>query len=247
MKPEIQAVLDGESDGVIITGDCLEIMAGMPDGCVDALCVDPPYGVDLGNHHGSKENRAGLLRKKWGYEDSPEHFTQVIVPRCKTAIQLAKRAMVWCVPPSMWQLPAPNAIGGVFVAGAVGRNKWGWSTLIHCLLYGIAPGLEKGAKPTATNLTTTAEKTGHPTTKPLLWMEWALRLGSRRGEVVLDCMAGSGTTCVAAKKLGRRYIGIEISPKYAEIARNRVRNTPKPLFTEPAEKPEQAELFAETP
>ena len=43
--PEIDAVLAGESDGCIVYGDCLEVMAAMPDGCVDMVLADPPYGT----------------------------------------------------------------------------------------------------------------------------------------------------------------------------------------------------------
>jgi DNA modification methylase len=46
--------------------------------------------------------------------------------------------------------------------------------------------------------------------------------GCPEGGVVLDPFAGSGTTCVVAKKLGRHYLGIEINPEYCEIARRRV-------------------------
>jgi DNA modification methylase len=47
--------------------------------------------------------------------------------------------------------------------------------------------------------------------------------------IVLDPFAGSGTTCVVAKKLGRDYIGIDIHPDYCEIARKRLENTVRPL------------------
>jgi len=53
---------------------------------------------------------------------------------------------------------------------------------------------------------------------------------SNKNDIILDPMCGSGTTCKMAKKLGRKYIGIEISPEYCEIARRRVNATPKPLF-----------------
>jgi DNA modification methylase len=122
----------------------------------------------------------------------------------------------------MWQLPPPDAIGGVFLAGAVGRNKWGWSNFIHCLLYGSAPDLELGAKPTGISGNALAEKTGHPTTKPLRWIEWAVSLASREVELIFDPFLGSGTTAVAAKKLGRHFLGFEISPDYCKIAEERI-------------------------
>ena len=72
------------------------------------------------------------------------------------------------------------------------------------------------------------EKPDHPSPKPIAYMEWLVnRLG---GKTILDPFCGSGTTCVAAKKLGRRYIGIELDEKYCRIARNRVRDTERPLF-----------------
>ena len=86
----------------------------------------------------------------------------------------------------------------------------------------------------------------HPTEKPVGLLEKLVDPITGRRDIIFDPFAGSGTTCVAAKKLGRRYIGIDISEKYCQIARNRVRNTPKPLFTEPAEKPKQDTLYEET-
>jgi hypothetical protein len=184
--------------------------------------ADPPYGVGLGGHAGGRETRHGLLVKAWGYEDSPENFKNVVVPAIRMCLSLSKRAVVFGVPPMAWLLPAPSAIGGIFVEGAVGRNKWGWSNLIHCFLYGIAPNLNLGANPTAIRSTVAAEKTGHPTTKPLNWMVWAVSLGSASNDVVIDPFAGSGTTGVACARLGRKFIGIEIEPKYFEIAKTRI-------------------------
>ena len=50
---------------------------------------------------------------------------------------------------------------------------------------------------------------------------------SKKGDIVLDPFAGSGTTVVAAEQLGRRYIGIEISKKYAYTAQERLSQTPR--------------------
>jgi len=206
----------------VVCGDCLDLMKSLPDGCVDAVITDPPYGVNLGKHEGARETRPGLLIRRGGYEDGPEYFTNLVVPAIQSAIRCSSRAIVFCVPPSMWQLPPPDAIGGVFLAGAVGRNKWGWSNFIHCLLYGSAPDLELGAKPTGISGNALAEKNGHPTTKPLRWIEWAVSLASREVELIFDPFLGSGTTAVAAKKLGRHFLGFEISPDYCKIAEERI-------------------------
>lgn len=53
-------------------------------------------------------------------------------------------------------------------------------------------------------------------------MSYLITLGSRPGDVVLDPFLGSGTTAVAAKQLGRAYIGIEREQEYVEIAEARL-------------------------
>lgn len=67
-------------------------------------------------------------------------------------------------------------------------------------------------------------KNHHPTVKPLAIMSYLITLGSRRGDTVLDPFAGSGTTVMAAKMLGRKGIGLEINPDYARIAEARVQS-----------------------
>ena len=62
----------------------------------------------------------------------------------------------------------------------------------------------------------------HPTVKPLTLMTYLVTIGSRPGDTVLDPFMGSGTTCLAAKLLGRKYIGMEKDEKYTDIARARV-------------------------
>jgi len=65
----------------------------------------------------------------------------------------------------------------------------------------------------------------HPTVKPLALMRYLITLVSRDDQIILDPFAGSGSTLIAAKELGRRYIGIEMSPEYCEIANRRISNT----------------------
>lgn len=65
-------------------------------------------------------------------------------------------------------------------------------------------------------------KNHHPTVKPLKLMSYLITLFSREGDIVLDPFVGSGTTCLAAKKLNRKYIGIERESEYIEIANARL-------------------------
>ena len=66
----------------------------------------------------------------------------------------------------------------------------------------------------------------HPTVKPVDLMSYLITLGSRPGNVVLDPFVGSGTTCIAADLLNRRWIGIERDSAYAGIARSRLQMAP---------------------
>ena len=59
----------------------------------------------------------------------------------------------------------------------------------------------------------------HPCEKPAAMLEHIINASTRPGAVVLDCFAGSGSTLVAAKKLGRDYIGIEIDPDWVEVCK----------------------------
>lgn len=66
------------------------------------------------------------------------------------------------------------------------------------------------------------QKYKHPTIKPLKIIKNLIINSSKKGDIVLDCFSGSGTTCVAAKELNRRFIGIEIDKQYYEISVDRL-------------------------
>ena len=84
----------------------------------------------------------------------------------------------------------------------VGRNMAYPSNVIH----------------TATQTT----NVGHPAAFPELLPDFFIRLFTKPGDTVLDPFCGSGTTCAVAARLGRKFIGMEISRKYCDIARDRV-------------------------
>lgn len=67
------------------------------------------------------------------------------------------------------------------------------------------------------------ERTGYPTQKPLALLERVIRASSNEGDMVLDPFCGCATTCVAAHNLGRGWVGIDISPKAADLVIERTR------------------------
>lgn len=68
-----------------------------------------------------------------------------------------------------------------------------------------------------------SKRVGHPAPFPEELPSRCIKLYSFPNDVVLDPFAGSGTTCVAAKKLGRRYIGYDVSREYCKIAQHRIK------------------------
>jgi site-specific DNA-methyltransferase (adenine-specific)/modification methylase len=84
----------------------------------------------------------------------------------------------------------------------------------------------------------------HQTEKPIALMEWCIGFVPN-AEAILDPFMGSGTTGVACVNLGRKFIGIEIEPKYFEIACRRIEEAYRQprLFSEPTAKPTQEEMF----
>lgn len=73
--------------------------------------------------------------------------------------------------------------------------------------------------------TVSLERTGWPTQKPMALLERIIRASSREGDTVADFFCGSGTTLVAATRLGRRAIGCDIAKRAVEIARLRLKKT----------------------
>lgn len=71
----------------------------------------------------------------------------------------------------------------------------------------------------------------HPAPFPLQLAEDHVLSWTNEGDIVLDPMCGSGTTCVAAKRLNRRYIGIDISKEYCDLSERRMKEVPDNLFS----------------
>jgi DNA modification methylase len=71
---------------------------------------------------------------------------------------------------------------------------------------------------------------GHPAIFPEEIVKRHIQTWSNKGEIILDCFMGSGTTGVVCKKLDRDFIGIELVEEYYNLAKERIENTPNSLF-----------------
>ncbi len=240
--PEIDAVLAGESEGCIICADCLEVMAEMPDGCVDAVVTDPPYGIGEANRNHESRSKlcaaGGYGRSNWDNSPPPPvAFDEMRRLSTEQVVWGGNHLASWLGSSPSWIVwdkdNGTNDFADCELAWtshkrAVRKVRWRWNGMLQ------EPGAPRDARQ-------------HPTQKPVGLMIWVLEEYTSEGDIILDPYLGVGTTCVAAKKLGRRWIGIEISEEYAAIARRRVQNTERSLFTpETPETPKQnkqANLF----
>jgi DNA modification methylase len=203
----------------VVEGDCLELMKALPDGCVDACITDPPYGVSLG----VKANNQRFDRLQYdSIEDSPQIVwwaANVVLPEM---MRVARRVILTPGTRNLYAYPPPTHTGSFYYPAASGCNKWGFSCWQPILFYGSDPYGGTGSKPDSQQSTESAEHNGHPCPKPIGQWVWLMNRASIEGETVIDPFGGSGTTAVAAKKLGRHYLLFEISPAYVEIARKRI-------------------------
>ena len=83
----------------------------------------------------------------------------------------------------------------------------------------------------------------HFATFPEALVAPCIEAGSREGDTVLDPFAGSGTTGVVCRKLGREFVGVELNQEYADLANTRIENCLRPRRTPVVSTPGQKELF----
>ena len=240
----------------IITGDAREVMQQMPDGCIDLVLTDPPYNVNKDYGEGADDARPEGEYLEWYTAWAREVYR----------VHSNGYLYVSCSVPQIWTLrPIWEEIGYRFQMLLIwhGPNYAGNSNTIRGqwrLLYEPIFMLLKGPRLSMLNEVrgfnsdaviriprpqrnfAGEQKREHVTQKPIGLYETLI--ARTPGQIILDPFLGSGTTAVAAKKLGRRYIGIELSPEYCQIAERRVAETQPPLFIPDAE---QAAMFGEPP
>jgi len=193
----------------IIHGDCLKVMKEWPDNCVDLVLTDPPYGLDfLGND-----------------------WDKTIPNWIEMARRLSSKTIFTTAPTTLWNYPQPDWVCCWHRKHASSRMKTGgfnlWTPII---IYGDIKMPTDFYETHFGTYWREHKKIEHSSPKPIELFVWLIDKSSEFNNIILDPFCGSGTTCVAAKMLGRRYIGIDISEKYCEIARKRLKGVRPNLF-----------------
>ena len=235
MKPYYQ----DETAGITIYhGDCREILPALSK--VDLVLTDPPYGVGLQGKRTKWDKSLSNTGYEADFKDTPEYIhmlvESVIVPLINNGVRVVLTPGV----KRMWEYPTPAHTMCIHYPSGAGINAWGFTCWQPVLCYGKRPN-KKGSYPDAFSSVEAAEPNGHPCPKPIHQWTWLLDRVSVAGDTILDPFMGSGTTLVAAKRLGRKAIGIEIEEKYCQIAVERLERERLTLF-EP--EPEQLEVTA---
>lgn len=186
----------------------------MMDENADLCLTDPPYGI--GDTNSDKNNYDK-------YDDSKENLKKLIAGFFPLA-QSAARVVV-LTPGNSNQLlyPASTWRMAWFTPAGIGCGPWGFCCWQPILCYGKDPKLAKGkgSHPDAIVHTESADKLGHPCSKPIGFWEWLMNRTSEEGETIYEPFSGSGTTIIACENLKRKCRAIELSPGYVATALQR--------------------------
>lgn len=195
----------------VIQGDCLEIMKQMPDKCVDLVLTDPPYGLGnrLSDGGGKLKNTPmAVLYRESTWEDilpPQEVFDEIF--------RISKNQIIFGG--NYFNLPPTRGF-------IVWDKKQSPPTLSSCEY--IWTSFDYPSKIIRKESTDLSRQ--HPTQKPVdvigFCINYAETVLHKNVGTILDPFLGSGTTARACKNLHRNFIGIEISEKYCEIARQRL-------------------------
>lgn len=220
-------------DCTLYLGDCLEILPTLSK--VDAVVTDPPYGIAYQKGSGGRGKHS--VRNIEAIAGDATPFNPEPFLAFREVILWGGNHFAARLPHGRWLawdklagMPEFDSFSDVEFAWCKGRGK---DRIFSHMWKGICKASEKGQ----------GKERWHPTQKPIALMAWCLeQVGPG---VILDPFMGSGTTGVACAKLGRHFTGIEIDPRYFDIACRRIEEAYRQprLFAEPKPKATQEALL----
>jgi site-specific DNA-methyltransferase (adenine-specific) len=204
-------------NATLYLGDCREILPTLPK--VDAVITDPPYGINIG---GSGNIGGSRMVEAKNYGKADWDRTGMSAEQWATIRACSDKWIVW---------------GGNHLAEVLGSSSgvlaWdkkcqnGWDDTFSELEFAWTNTITraKGFRHLWAGALRASEQgfnvREHPTQKPIELMKWCIGFVPD-AQTILDPFMGSGTTGVACMNLGRKFIGIEIEPKYFDIACRRI-------------------------
>lgn len=203
----------------IAHGDCIEVMAGWKSASVDFILTDPPYLV--------------RYRDRWGRTILNDDCGDWIEPAFHQMYRLLRPGS-FCVSFYGWNaidqfMAAWRSAGFRIVGHMVFCKPYASSRRYlayrHEMAYLLAKGEPKRPAAPMSDVLSWSD-TGnrlHPTQKPVSVLKPIIRSFTDAGDVVLDPFCGSGSTLMAASRLERRYVGIELDATHCRTARRRMR------------------------
>ena len=196
MKPYFET-----ENGKLYHGDCLEILPELEP--VDLVLTDPPYGIGINKSNRLSISR-GFIGERWDNTPIDKKIIDLI-------FSLSKDQVIWGG--NYYNMP-PTRCFLVWDKKNDGRDfadcEYAWTSFdLVARIFRMRPMNMDGGKV-------------HPTQKPLSLFVWILNAFTPNAKTILDPFFGSGTTGVACEELVRKWIGIEISEKYCEIAARRI-------------------------
>jgi len=215
-------------------GDCLSGLSELAPASVDVVITDPPYEAEAHTSERLVARAGGKLAVE------PIAFPPITEEqRAESSRQMTRLARRWIlvfcqVEAAMKWRAALEAAGAVYKRTCIwvkpdGKPQYsgdrpgiGYESIVACHAPGRSTWNGGGSHGVFIVNKGGDARTGHQTQKPLALMQLLVRLFSNPRELVLDPFAGSGSTGVAALRLGRRFLGWEMNSKYADIARRRL-------------------------
>lgn len=185
--------------------DCLEYMKTIPDNHFDLAIVDPPYGLDKKSTHGRGKLKNRILNtghiQDWDIKPTEEYFNELF--------RVSKNQIIWGG--NYFSLPPTRCF-------VVWDKQQPWENFSQAELAWTS--FDKPAK-----MITISKSTGggkiHPTQKPIELYAYLLRTFANIGDTILDTHLGSGSSRIAAYKLGFDFVGCEINQQYFQLQEQR--------------------------
>jgi site-specific DNA-methyltransferase (adenine-specific) len=195
-------------------GDCLEVMRDIPDGSIDAVVTDPPYGINMdGGTDGFGIRSGRRYESRWDDKPPTARVFDVMLKISAVAIVFGGNNFTDKLPVSShWMVW--DKTGEIKFKNPFSDCELIW-TNVNKKTVNKYTVIQQGF--------ISAEKTRyHPTQKPVQLLSRIIQDYTNPGDTILDPFMGSGTTGVACVQTGRNFIGIEIDPDYYKIAEKRI-------------------------